>query len=45
MSRKLAFDRSYIAEGVQILAGEKQQLCLTDRFDISRQNACANNQD
>jgi len=27
------------------LAGEKERLCLTYRFDISRQNACANNQD
>ena len=24
---------------------KRRQLCLTDRFDISRQNACANNQD
>jgi hypothetical protein len=23
------------------LAGEKTELCLTDRFDIRRQNACA----
>ena len=25
--------------------GEKERLCLTDRFDTSRQNACADNQD
>ena len=24
---------------------KESSLCLTDRFDISRQNACANNQD
>jgi hypothetical protein len=25
--------------------GETERLCLTDRFDIPRQNACADNQD
>src|SRR5262245_39955375 len=33
------------ARNAHNLIGEKEELCLTDRFDISRQNACADNQD
>src|SRR5205814_10337094 len=29
---------------VRNFAGEKKRLCLTDRFDIPRQNACASYQ-
>ena len=41
-----AFTRSTIlCDRQSNLGGEKGRLWLTGRFEISRQNACANNQD